>query len=184
MKIHYTGRTSALLPAQQRKIETKFAKLARMLDMKRGEREAHVILKGERHVRHAEIKVRFHDHDLVGVGSGGDDYLAMHEALEKLEKQVLKLRTKWRDIKRAPRQQWPPAESAEELPEEAEESGSALPRVFRVIDNHDGRKPMTLEEALLEMGQEREYLVYRDAETDRLSILVRRRDGLLDLIRA
>jgi hypothetical protein len=42
---------------------------------------------------------------------------------------------------------------------------------------------MTLEEALLEID-DRDYIVYRDAETDRLSMLVRRRDGNFDLIEA
>lgn len=184
MKIYYTGRTQELTPAQQRKLETKFARLARMLDMRLGEREAHVILRTERHVHQAEITVRFHDHDLVGVGSGADDFAAVHQALEKLEKQVQKLREKWRDLKRSPRDDWSQAEPA--LAEEDELEGESLetpaPRVFRVVDNHAGRKPLTVEEALLEMEGDRDYLVFRDAETERFSVLVRRRDGNFDLI--
>ncbi len=183
MKIHYTGRTEELTPAQQRKLEEKFARLARVLDMKRGEREAHVILRTERHVHEAEITVRFHDHDLVGAGAGADDYTAISQALERLEKQVQKLREKWRDLKRSPKDEWPEAEAVlaeEEL--EAEGSGNPGPRVFRVVSNHAGRKPLTLEEALLEMEGDRDYLVFRDADTDRFSVLVRRRDGNFDLI--
>ncbi len=41
---------------------------------------------------------------------------------------------------------------------------------------------MTLEEALLEMEKKRDYLVYRDADTDRVSVLVRRPDGDFDLV--
>jgi hypothetical protein len=41
---------------------------------------------------------------------------------------------------------------------------------------------MTLDEALLEMDQNRDYLVYRDAEREGLSVLIRRRDGHFDLI--
>jgi hypothetical protein len=45
---------------------------------------------------------------------------------------------------------------------------------------------MTLDEALLEMEQNRDYLVYRDADREAqregLSVLVRRRDGHFDLI--
>jgi putative sigma-54 modulation protein len=41
---------------------------------------------------------------------------------------------------------------------------------------------MTLDEALIEMENNRDYLVYRDAETDRMSVLLRRRDGHFDLI--
>jgi putative sigma-54 modulation protein len=43
-------------------------------------------------------------------------------------------------------------------------------------------KPMTVEEAVLEMDKSRDYLVYRDAQTDRVSVLVRRRDGHFDLV--
>jgi putative sigma-54 modulation protein len=43
---------------------------------------------------------------------------------------------------------------------------------------------MTLEEALLVMEGDHDYLVYRDAETDRVSVLIRRRDGNFDLIEA
>jgi putative sigma-54 modulation protein len=41
---------------------------------------------------------------------------------------------------------------------------------------------MTLDEAVMEMEKNRDYLVYRDAETDRVSVLVRRRDGHFDLV--
>ena len=41
---------------------------------------------------------------------------------------------------------------------------------------------MTLEEALLEMETQVDYVVYRDSDRDCLSVLVRRRDGNFDLI--
>jgi putative sigma-54 modulation protein len=34
----------------------------------------------------------------------------------------------------------------------------------------------------MEMDKSRDYMVYRDAETDRVSVLVRRRDGHFDLV--
>jgi putative sigma-54 modulation protein len=57
----------------------------------------------------------------------------------------------------------------------------ARKQVYRV--NHsDGNKPMTLEEAMLEMEASQDYLVYRDAQTDRVTVLMRRSDGHFDLI--
>jgi hypothetical protein len=50
------------------------------------------------------------------------------------------------------------------------------------VNHHQKRKPMTLEEALLAMDKNRDYLVYRDSESDRISVLVRRRDGDFDLV--
>jgi putative sigma-54 modulation protein len=43
---------------------------------------------------------------------------------------------------------------------------------------------MTVDEALLAMEDGKDYLVYRDAETDRLAVLLRRRDGNFDLVEA
>ena len=60
-------------------------------------------------------------------------------------------------------------------------SQNGAPRVYRV-DNNQRHKPMTLDEAILEMEKERDYLVYRDVENDRLSVLMRRRDGHFDLV--
>ncbi len=182
MKITYTGRQVELAPAQLKKLEARFAKIGKLLDGKR-ECEAHVILSLERHLNHAEATVNYFDHQLVGLGSSTDLFTAIHSAAEKLEKQAVKARTKWRDTKRTPRKASPEVEAeapAEEI--EAEEAeAEAARRVFR-INHHQKRKPMTLDEAILEMDKNRDYLVYRDAETDRISVLVRRRDGNFDLV--
>jgi putative sigma-54 modulation protein len=188
MKVSYTGKQKGLLPAQVKKLGARIAKVARLVDIPQTEREAHVILSHERHLICAEVTVSFFDHKVVGASSDTDQFTAISDAFDKLEKQILKLRTKWRDTKRGPKEFWGEEEEETEnpVPAEAEmrdEEGSAGRRVFRA-DNHTHRKPMTMEEALLEIEQGREYVVYRDAESDRLSVLVRRRDGNYDLIEA
>jgi len=169
-----------LAPAQLRKIEAQFDKLGKLLDGK-DEREVHVVLSHERHLHRAEISVNYHNHPLVCLGENTDLFTSIHSAIEKLEKQAIKVRAKWRDTKRAPKTR--PAESAtgSAAPEAASEAEEK--KIFR-INHHQRRKPMTLDEALLEMESDRDYLVYRDAETDRLAVLVRRRDGNFDLVEA
>jgi ribosome hibernation promoting factor len=178
MKITYTGRQVELAPAQLKKLEARFAKVGKLLDGRR-ECEAHVILSLERRLHQAEVTVHYYGHELVGIGSSADLFTAIHAATEKLEKQAVKARTKWRDTKRVPR------ETGEEMsPAEAPENETEpelAQRVFR-INHHQKRKPMTLEEALLELDNKRDYLVYRDAETDRIAVLIRRRDGNFDLV--
>jgi putative sigma-54 modulation protein len=174
MKITYTGRQVELAPAQLKKLEERFAKVGKLLDGKR-ECEAHVILSLERHLHHAEVTVNYFDHRLVCLGSDSDLFTAIHAAIEKLEKQAVKQRSKWRDTKRTPRKE----EAAEKETRPAEPEMER--RVYRV-NHHQRRKPMTLDEALLEMDNKRDYLVYRDAETDRISVLVRRCDGNFDLV--
>jgi putative sigma-54 modulation protein len=123
------------------------------------------------------VTVNYFNHQLVGLGSSADLFTAIHSAAEKLEKQAVKARTKWRDTKRAPNK---PAVLDPVSPKEPEEAPPST-RVYRV-NQHQKRKPMTLEEAMLEMDRTRDYLVYRDAETDRVSVLLRRRDGNFDLV--
>jgi ribosomal subunit interface protein len=93
MKITYTGK-EALTPAENGKIEAKFAKLAKLLDAPSGEREAHVILAEQRHLKRAEITIQYHDHRLFGEESAADAFTAISTAIEKMEKQILKLREK------------------------------------------------------------------------------------------
>jgi putative sigma-54 modulation protein len=174
MKITYTGRQVELAPAQLRKIEAKFTKLGKMLDGKE-QREAHVILALERHLHKAEVTVHYHNHPLVGAAADGDMFTAIYGAIERLEKQAIKVKSKWRDTKRTPRK------AAEAPP--AVEAAAQDKRIFRV-NHHGRRKPMTVDEAVMEMEKDLDYLVYRDAETDRLAVLLRRRDGNFDLVEA
>jgi len=179
MQLIFTGRQVELAPAQLSKIEKQFAKVGKLLDRKE-DREAHIILSLERHLHQAEITVNFHNHQLVGVASNSDLFTAIHSAIEKLEKQAIKVVAKWRDTKRTPRKEESAAGAVETAPEETEEFEGER-QIFR-INHHENRKPMTLDEALMEMEKDRDYLVYRDAESDRISVLVRRRDGNFDLV--
>lgn len=105
MKVNYTGRQVDLSPAQSKKLTAEFAKVGKLLDNGRGESEAHVILSHERYLNNVEITVPYHDHELVGAGSDADLFTAIHAAVDKLEKQALRVRGKWRDSKRIPRKE-------------------------------------------------------------------------------
>jgi putative sigma-54 modulation protein len=180
MKITYTGRQVELAPAQLKKLQAQFGKIGKLLDGKR-EHEAHVILSQERHLHHAEVTVNYYNHQLVGLGSNSDLFTAIHAAAEKLEKQVLKARTKWRDSTRSSRKPGPEVEAASAAEEPA--GPDMERRIFRV-NHHQRRKPMTLDEAVLEMENDRSYLVFLDAETERVNVLLRRADGNFDLVEA
>jgi putative sigma-54 modulation protein len=180
MKITYTGRQVELAPAQLKKLQGRFAKIGKLLDGKE-ERDAHVILSVERKMHKAEATINYYGQQLVGLGSSADLFTAIHLAAEKLEKQCVKARTKWRDAKRVPRKSAPEVEIENGPAVEAETDGAPGRQVFK-IKPAQKRKPMTVEEAVLEMDKTRDYLVYRDAETDRVSVLLRRRDGHFDLV--
>jgi putative sigma-54 modulation protein len=184
MKITYTGRQVELKPAQQKKLEQQFAKIGKLLDGKR-ESEVHVVLSLERHLNHAEATINLFGHQYAGLGSSPDLFTAIHGAAEKLAKQALKTRAKWRDTTRTPRKEAVNgAAAAEEAPAVEEQNPPAeLPPAYMVhhVNHHERRKPMTLDEALMDIDG-LDYLVYRDAKSDRVNVLIRRRDGNFDLV--
>jgi ribosomal subunit interface protein len=197
MKIIYSGKTKEFTPELEEKVATKIGKLGKLAEQ-RGEREVHLMHQSERHLHKVELTMNIYDHGLIGVGADPDLQTAICEAIEKLEKQLMKLRNRWRvthrDAKavRSNKESWIENEPASgdnnaspaKPPTKAAANGIARrPKIFQVNYDED-RKPMTLEEAILEMGNEpdNDYVVYRNSERNCLSVLVRRGDGNFDLI--
>lgn len=188
MRLIVSGKTKDFTPALEEKFASKLAKLSKFVE-RRGEREAHVSHQIERHLHRVQMTVNFYDHALVGEGADSDLETALCQAVEKLEKQIVNLRSRWRDthrdakIVRETKEGWTaPEEAQESNPVRTRVNGRpGKPKVFRVNYRED-RKPMTLDEALLEMEHEQDYVVFRDATRDCLSVLVRRTDGNYDLI--
>ncbi len=102
MKIHYTGRQVEITPTLRSQVEEKLNKihkiLGRHLDL-----EARVIVSLERHRYGTEVTLPLKNHPLVGLGITHDLYSSLQEALEKLEKQVIKYKDRSRERKRRPR---------------------------------------------------------------------------------
>ena len=191
MKVIYSGKTKEFTPELEQKVSAKLSKLSKFVEQ-RGEREVHLTHQTERHLHKIKLTMNFYDLGLVGEGADADLPTAVHQAAEKLEKQLVEARTRWRDTHRdaktvrSTKESWEEnAVPAETAPERAPKNGSNVvarkPKVFRV--NHsEGRKPMTLEEAMLELERDGDYVVYRDSSRNCLSVLVRRVDGNFDLI--
>jgi putative sigma-54 modulation protein len=173
MKVHYTGKLYKLTTPDERRLASRFAKLGKLLDGK-SEKEAHVILKREKRIEHAEVTVNYFDTPLAGEGEAGEQLAALTGALDKLEKQLLRRRAKWRDIKRR-------GGDTVRAPEPSADGAAtpAGPTINRVSGR--GRKPMTVDEAVLVIGR-RNYVAFRDAETSKTSVLIRRDDGGFDLV--
>ena len=177
MKISYRGVKNGLPAVQQAKLKAKLGKLSQMLDGPAGEKEAHVVVTTERHLNNAEITLHYLGHQMVGIGSDADLFTALSRAVDKAEKQVAKLRAKWRTKSRKGKNQAVATERGETY------GTDGVARIYRVND-HEKRKPLTIDEALLQMEDGRTYMVYRDSERDSVSVLLRRKDGHFDLVEA
>ncbi len=185
MKIHYTGKLEKLDAVSEKKLQARMDRLAKLLG-RRNEKELHVILKTERHLHRAEITLNINGQPQAGLHAAPDQLSALTGACDKLEKQILKQHDKKIAVKRragkpgvavADAEAGGPAAVSVEVDADGVETN--LTRVNRRTPK---RKPMTLDEALLEISPKISYVAYRDAGTNRLSVLIRRADGHLDLI--
>ena len=170
MKIEFTGRQTEISDELRRLSERKLAKLGKLLPSLT---RAHVILSADKHRRVAELSLHSRQLDLVAIEVSGDFRRSLAGAIEKLERQAQRQRTKRRLRKGAASPRLGATAAAP-----AEREG---PRVIR--SRRAAVKPMTLDEATLELdGRGDGVLVYRDANSERVSVLFRRRDGNLGLI--
>ena len=151
----------------------------------------------ERHLHKVEVVMNLYDHQVAVNGSNADLDTALVNAASKLEKQVMKMRTKWRDTRRDPKGVRSEKESWDKeatpvvkaLPEKAGKAKlngraskpAAKPKIFRVNYDEDS-KPRTIDEAIMEMESGDSYAVFRNSQANCLSVLVRRGDGNFDLI--
>src|SRR6202790_3284106 len=97
MNVEYHGRHHEVTPAIRKEVETGLTKIRRILGDKF---ETKVILAVEKRRHKAEITITPRNGPLVGLAQAGDMTAAISEALEHLEKQAVKYKTRWRTKKR------------------------------------------------------------------------------------
>ncbi len=171
MKIEFTGRQTGVPDEVRRLAERKLLKVEKLLPSLT---RAHVILSADKHRQVAEVSVHSRQLDLAAVDVSNDLRLSVSGAIEKLLRQAQRQRARRRERKGA---------ASPRLTPVAPEPGGdgQAPRVVR--SRRVAVRPMTLEEAALEMGGRADgVLVFRDPATERMGVLFRRRDGNLGLI--
>ena len=176
MRVEYTGRHTQVPDAVKRLGDRKLRKLAKHLS---GITDVHVILTVGKRSQAAEVTVLSPHGDLAATAESSDIAVSLSTVMDKLIRQAERRVGKQRvrkgggrrptSVRTAP----PPAVSAPR-----EERG---PRVIR--NRRFAVKPMTIEEAALEVGSSTDgVLVFRDASTERVNVLYKRKDGNLGLI--
>ncbi|MBO0911274.1 MAG: ribosome-associated translation inhibitor RaiA [Acidobacteria bacterium] len=200
MNVEYTGRHYEVTPANREEIEAGLGKIEKIL---RGKFETKVILAVEKHRHKAEITINSRVGSLVGAAQAHNMALAIGEALEHLEKQALKNKTRIIAKKRRIHdEKWnreAPAETGASAPRVAAPPQSStismvvhkFPAFRKPTEVHLVRsreavaiRPMTLEEAIKEAHfRDRDVFVFRDPK-GKLMILHRTRDGKMELIEA
>jgi putative sigma-54 modulation protein len=176
MKLEYTGRHVDITPALKTHVENHFEKIKQIID-ERSATKAHIIMDVEKSRHKAEIVLSWRDHTLTATETGKDMYLAFSKAIGKIEKQALKLKKKMIAKKQS-------REKIAFIAPEPDGEIAASPLPPRIINNSRyAVKPMTTDEAVLHLNQDNDqFIVFHNAETDRFSVLYRRKDGNFGLI--
>jgi putative sigma-54 modulation protein len=173
MRLDITGRHVDITAPLRQIIARRLAKLERLLND--SAISGQVILTLERYRHRAEIIIHARgDHMLRGLGVGTTWPVAVRTAAEKIEQQAQTLKGKWGERKRrgAGARTVAAAPALEPL---------RSPRIVRA--SRYAVKPMSVEDAALrvEAGADA-FVVFRNADTDAVSILYRRSDGNYGLI--
>jgi len=203
MNVEYTGRHYEVTSTIRKEVETGLAKIRKIL----GDRfETKVILAVEKHRHKAEITISPRNGPLVGLAQAKDMTIAVNEALDHLEKQAIKYKTRWQAKKRSARKseevkKWNGGHAS---PQEELQTAVGLlektavpvlvhryPAVAKTTEVHLVRsdeavamRPMTLEEAIKEAHfRDRDVFVFRDPK-GKVMVLHRTRDGKMELIEA
>jgi putative sigma-54 modulation protein len=210
MNVEYTGRQYEVTSAIRHEVETGLTKIRKIL----GDRfETKVILAVEKHRHKAEITISPRNGPLVGLAQAKDMTIAVNEALDHLEKQAVKYKTRWQAKKRSARKseevkKWNGHSAPRgDLPSDAQNGVLTAigltektavpvmvhkyPSVAKTTEVHLVRsdeavamRPMTLEEAIKEVHfRDRDVFVFRDPR-GKLMILHRTKDGKVELIEA
>ncbi len=177
MRLEITGRHVEVTAPLRQLIDRRLARLARVLND--AAVSAQVILTKEKYRHLAEIIIHARgDHTMRGTGEGNAWQVSMRQAAEKIEQQAHRLKGKWNGRKRGAAGRRAVSAPA---PAGAAAEPALAPRVIRAT--RYAVKPMSIEDAALrvEAGPET-FLVFRNADTDGVSIMYRRRDGNFGLI--
>jgi putative sigma-54 modulation protein len=174
MRVDITGRNVDVTNPLRQLIDKRLAKLDRVLND--SVISAQVILTKEKYRHRAEIVVHARgDHMMRGLGEGNAWPISLRQASEKLEQQAQKLKSKWDRRRRGSNNARVAATAV------APAEPPATRRVIRAT--RYPVKPMSVEDAALQVESGPEaFIVFRNAETEAVSILYRRKDGNFGLI--
>ena len=137
--------------------------------------EVHFILTVEKHQRHlAEVNIKTRRDFYHAQEVSTDMYTSIAAVLDKVEKQILK--HKERNVARKRHNNNGEVITTTSVIEVEEALGDMLPRIIR--NNEVAAKPMSVDDAAIQIGDsDRDFLVFRNADTERLNVIYKRKDG-------
>lgn len=174
MELTITGRHIEVSKELKQYIRKRFGKWSTLLAP---ESEVHVILSVENYRNIAEVIANDKRYSLTGKQTSKDMFAAIDLLAEKVGRQLARQHEKFLTAKNGNATPRKLAARPERLARDASATG-----MIAEVQEPAG-KPMTREEAALEFqGSRQPFLVFEDAETGQLAVLVKRKDGNFTLI--
>ena len=174
MKFEYTGRHIEVTPAIKSHVEDHFARLNHLFDGEHS--KAHIVIEVERGKHRSEIIVNWRKEVLTATTILDDMYQSLSKSIDKIEKQANRLRKKVIDKSHK-------AKRVSEVTVDTE-SVEPTPNLPRIISSKRyAIKPLSTDEAVMVLvEQENQFLVFRNSENEKVSIIFKRKDGNYGLI--
>jgi putative sigma-54 modulation protein len=174
MELEFIGRNIELTPQQRALAQKKLNRLAKYFN---AVHEARLTVAQEKHRVTVEAYIRGKDFEVEASSETPEWTTSLQDLVGKLEEQARRMKQKLTSRKR-PREKegsW----QVEVVEPESVRRGS--PEV--VETRHVPVLPMTVEEAAIQLeGSQDEFIVFREAASDRVSVLYRRRDRSYGLV--
>lgn len=173
MRLDIKGRHVTITPALRQLITGRVTQFERKLND--AALSIRVVFTKEKYRLLTEIVLHTRgDHVLRGDGEADNWPLSVKQAADKIEQQAQKLKGKWNGRKRGATRA---SAAAPVAPAERAEG----PRIIR--NRRYTVKPMSLDDASLQLAEGSEtFVVFRNADSEAITILYRRKDGNLGLI--
>jgi putative sigma-54 modulation protein len=178
MKVDYIARNVTLSDQSRQLAEKKLAKITKyfndIIDVR-------IEVSQERHLQVVDLSIKGKDFDLHSTAQNKDVTAAIQEAVDKVEIQARRAKTRLKDHKQRAGSE---AKTDRGWAVEVLESDSITSGEPRIVETSSIQiKPMSIEEAVLQLDDSSyNFLVFRNASNDRVNVIYRRVDKNLGLI--
>lgn len=173
MKITVTGKNIDVTDSLRDTVIRKISKLDKYFNP---DVETQVTLSVQKNHHIIEVTIPFNGIILRGEESTGDMYTSIDNVLDKLEKQIMKHRTR---LERKLREN--SLKMFDKQPGEADDEEEYNPSIVRT--KKFAMKPMPVDEAVLQMDLlGHSFYVFQNAETEEVNVVYKRKDGRYGLI--
>lgn len=176
MEIQVTGRHVSVTKGMKDYVRKKLERIGRFNLRFTG---AHVIMDVEKYRHRVEVTLQVDHTRIHGEEVSEDMYQSVDKVLDKIERQLRKYKQKFKNRKTKqirPTEIDPSEVSSDSVKEEKFRPKLVKTEKFAV-------KPMDLDEAVLQMERSKEgFVMFRNAETEKVNVIYRRHDGDFGLI--